>query len=245
MFRLLCVAFLIFAVPASLLAQCSGFIDVTKEAFPYAGPVGHVVTYEVIVTNATDCTLYLDHAEDTMFGDVTGYFAAELEPSASNSHEFVHVIEAGDPDPLENVVWFIYSDDSGAVYEGAGAAVVDVLNPDFAVTLSCEIPPEPGMDVEFVLTVLNGGDVPLYFEFSGTPGLPTPITLGPGETAMAFFSVPCEGDMACAEAYVTATFPPEYGLEYVYDQHVEHCCPCQGSPVEHETWGVIKALYRN
>jgi hypothetical protein len=238
MSRLLCVVLLL-AVPACLFAQG---LYVMKDVDTAAAPWGYQVIYTITVVNETDAVLTLEYVSDTMFGDLTGAFSPELHPGESESYEMPYVIEFDDPDPLYNSVDFAYSDDAGNHYINDAQAEVDILHPQFFYTYECPPIPPPGEPVIIEFSYGNAGDVPMMVTVFEPPGI-DPILLGIGETLTFLIFADCVGDMACFEVLLTADFPPEYGISFPYDLSLEDCCPCQGSPAEESTWGVIKALY--
>ncbi len=246
MSRLSCLAVLLIAVPACALAQCTGGIAVVKDVNVTAAPVGYEVVYTIQVSNNSDCSVYLVDMDDSVLGDLTEFFEPELPPGALDVREFHYTIQAGDPDPLENTVIALYTDDFGSDYMDTDIATVDVLHPSFTITVDClGVLPPPSTDAEFELVVSNTGDVALNFVFMGCPGLPEPQRLVPGEVLVHTLLAPCYGGEACVYVYAGATLPPGYGLDFILETGVQDCCSCEGAPVEEESWGTIKALYRS
>jgi hypothetical protein len=245
MTRLICAAVLLIAIPACACAQCIGDVEVDKYVDFAAAPVGFVVTYEIFLENATDCIVYLDHVHDTLLGDMTADFPPFLYPGEMVSHVYSYEIQPEDPDPLVNHVNCAYTDEYGGVSDVTGSAEVDVLHPSFEVEMMCfNPPPEPGMDAEFLMVVTNTGDVTLNCTFDGYPNTPPPFVIeAPGNYEYAQW-VPCVGAEVCAGVVAEAHLPPEYGIEYVLIASDEACCACNGNPVEEESWGTIKALWR-
>jgi len=241
MYRLLCVVLLL-AVPACLFAQG---IEVFKDVDVAAAPAGYEVTYTVMVENVSAGVLSLDYVNDTLFGDITGWFSPELHPGVTETAEFPYVIQDEDPDPLYNSVDFAYVDESGAPHVDDAQATVDILHPSITYTFECptDPPPPPGFG-SVVLRLYNGGDVAMDLMAEGMPDWTEPFRLGPGESLMFFLDLPCEGDLACWTWPIVADFPPEYGISFPYEIFAGDCCPCAASPVEESTWGVIKATYR-
>ncbi len=246
MSRLLCLAVLLIALPACALAQCTGGIAVVKDVNVFAAPVGYEVVYTIAVTNDSDCLLTLVQMDDSVLGDLTEFFEPELPPGAVATREVHYTIQAGDPAPLENTVVALYTDDFGSDYLDTDIATVDVLHPSFTMTLEClgALPP-PSTDAEFEFFLSNTGDVTLIFDFLGNPGLPEWQRLVPGEVLVLTLLAPCDGGEACLYVYAGATLPPGYGLDFILETGVQDCCPCEGTPVEEESWGTIKALHRS
>jgi len=242
MHKLLCVLTLL-AVPACLFAQ-SG-IAVTKDVDAAAAPAGYEVTYTVMVENQTYGVLSLDYVNDTLFGDITGWFSPELHPGMTETAEFPYVIQDEDPDPLYNSVDFAYTDEWGDQLVDDAQATVDILHPSITRTFECptDPPPPPGY-AAVVLRLHNAGDVAMDITAVGMPDWTEPFRLGPGGSLMFFLDLPCEGDLACWIWPVVADFPPEYGISFPYEIFAGDCCPCAASPVEQSTWGVIKAMYQ-
>ena len=241
MYRLLCVVLLL-AVPACLFAQG---IEVVKDVDVAAAPAGYEVTYTLTVTNVSTGVLSLDYVNDTLFGDITGWFSPELHPGVSETVELPYVLQLDDPDPLYNSVDFSYTDEWGTQHLNDDQATVDILHPSITCTFECptDPPPPPGF-ASVVLGIHNGGDVAMDLMAVGMPDWTEPFRLGPGESLMFFLDLPCEGDLACWNWPIVADFPPEYGISFPYEIFAGDCCPCAASPVEESTWGVIKALYR-
>jgi hypothetical protein len=234
MSRLLC-AVLLLAVPTCLFAQ----VDVM------AAPYDYEVTYTMTVSNQSSLVMYLDYVHDTMFGDIAWMFSPTLAPGDTEIATISYVLQFDDPDPLYNSVDFAYTDENGDPHINDAQAIVDILHPAFYYTIECpaELPP-PGEPVTVQISFGNAGDVPMVVNVIEPPGFPEPVTLGIGETMTFMLFVDCVGDLACFEMLLVADFPPEYGISFPYEFAIEECCPCNGSPVEESTWGVIKALYR-
>jgi hypothetical protein len=245
MFKPLRVAVLLLALPASVHAQCDYGIEVTKYADRSAAVIGMDVVYTIEVTNVSECSVHLDHVQDSLLGDLTGAFMPVLDPGTSDAHSYAHSVSSGDPDPLVNSVTAVYSDDAGDTYEGSAEAVVNILHPNVQTTLWCDDQPpaEPGTAAGFVLWVTNSGDVELVFTFEGFPFSVDPMVAPPGVPLAFFYDVPCEGGIACSEVSFVATLPPEFGLEFSLEGSIDECCKCDVSPTERSSWGVIKALY--
>jgi hypothetical protein len=246
MSRLLLCVVLVLAVPACGLAQRPpAFIIVTKDVTAYVAPCGYAVTYTITVESNYSLPLYLDYANDTMFGDISAEFPDELPAFGTASAAFDYVLGCDDPNPLVNTVEIAYHEESGESFLDSATATVEILHPMLEAYFECQDPPPPpGDPVSIVFTLMNTGDVALEVSIVAPAGFPT-IELGIGEGFEFMAEASCEGDLACLTAQMVAELPPEYGIDYSLDIGVDACCPCTASPVEDESWGAIKALYRN
>jgi len=247
MSRVLCCAVLFLAIPVCLFAQDQDPVGIVvmKDVDVSAAPFGYEVTYTIAVENQTEGVLMLDYVSDTLFGDITGLFGPELHPGVTEMVELPYVLQYGDPDPLYNSVDFAYTDEWGDMLVDDDQATVDILHPQFESFFECpNPPPPPGEDVMITVGLSNVGDVTMVITIVSPPEFPDPFTLGVGETLTFLTFTPCVGDMACVDVVIITDLPPEYGISFPHEIAFEACCPCNGSPVEDSTWGVIKALYR-
>jgi hypothetical protein len=245
--RLLLCLVLLLAVPACVLAQRppAGII-VTKDVDFYVAPCGYAVTYTITVQSESSVPLYLDYANDTMFGDISGVFPDELPAFGAASAAFDYVLGCDDPDPLMNTVEIAYHEESGESFINTAVATVDIVHPMLEAYYECQDPPPPpGGDVAITLALTNAGDVAIDVMVLEPPIYSGPVPLGIGES-LDFTVLPeCEGDLACVVLHAIGQLPSVYGIDFPIEVALDACCPCNGSSVEEESWGVIKALYRD
>jgi hypothetical protein len=245
--RLLLCVVLVIAVPACVFAQRPpAVVIVTKDVDFFWAPCGYTITYTITVESNTSVPLYLDYVSDTVFGDISASFSSTLPAFESESAALPYTLQCDDPSPLPNVVEFAYHDDAGGSYVSSAQTSVGILHPMLEAFYECPIPPPPpGEEVPIHFTVRNVGDVDLEVTVEYPPGVPSSFFLAMGAECAFEVEVPCVGDMACVQFNAIGILPPQWGIDDFETVVVlDACCPCNGSPVEESSWGVIKALYR-
>jgi uncharacterized repeat protein (TIGR01451 family) len=138
-------------------------IDVDKTCTSLAH-VGDTVTYSITVTNTGDEDLDGVTVSDTILGDLSASFADSLGVGASESHQFDHVVQADDPDPLVNEVTATGTGtESETVVDDTALCQTDVIHPAIEIvkTVSEEIV-AIGDTVTYTYVVTNTGDTTLY-----------------------------------------------------------------------------------
>jgi uncharacterized repeat protein (TIGR01451 family) len=158
------------AVATNIVTVLQPDIQVTKTANPTQSKAGHVVNYEICVTNTSGCglagTLTNITVSDTLLGDLSGSFADSLPAGGSECHTFPYTVQPGDPDPLVNTVTVTAQDipPPGTVsptqVTDEDSATVDLVHPGCEVSKSClpaTVP--PGGQISYEICVHNTGDV--------------------------------------------------------------------------------------
>jgi uncharacterized repeat protein (TIGR01451 family) len=138
-------------------------IDVTKSCTPLAH-VGDTVTYTITVTNDGDEDLTNVTVVDTILGDLSAAFADDLAVGASESHDFDHVVQAGDPDPLINEVTATgLGVQSETLVDDTAECVTDIIHPGIQIVKTVDEDLVPvGTTVTYTYVVTNTGDTTLY-----------------------------------------------------------------------------------
>ncbi|HJP66320.1 MAG TPA: hypothetical protein VKA30_08465, partial [Actinomycetota bacterium] len=153
----------------SSTAQCStdvshaAAIDVEKSCMPSSVPIGGTVTYTITVSNNGDDVLEGITVFDSVLGPLSDSFADTLDPGASESHDFDHVVTADDADPLENVVDVAATGiDSGDAATATASCSSDVTHaPGVAAAKTCDASAGVGDTITYNISITNTGDEPL------------------------------------------------------------------------------------
>ena len=103
----------------TLEAPAVSDIDVAKDCPPTA-LVGSSVIYTIEVSNTGDDELVGLTVDDTVLGDLSGFFPDSLPAGGSATQQFSRELQPDDPDPLRNTVT------ASAVGAESGASVSDV-----------------------------------------------------------------------------------------------------------------------
>jgi uncharacterized repeat protein (TIGR01451 family) len=190
-------------------------VEVDKKASHEYSKAGDEVTYTIKVCNCGPTDLYLNSVDDTILGDLTGYFKSSLAVGECESQNFPYTVQKEDDDPLINVVTVNY-EFQGYEVEDTDDAEVDLLHPSFTVSKDClSEPVEPNSTVIFKVTIVNTGDVDLNI-VTNEAALPYPLFLAAGDTYMKDdISVLAGEDDVYNEIIATATLPIRYGLDNV------------------------------
>jgi uncharacterized repeat protein (TIGR01451 family) len=137
-------------------------ITVTKTCTPLAH-VGDTITYSITVTNTGDEDLTDVTVSDTILGDLSASFAADLAVDASESHDFHYVVQAGDDDLVNVVTATGTGVESEAVVDDTAHCATDVIHPGILIEKSVDEDVVPvGTTVTFTYVVTNTGDTNLY-----------------------------------------------------------------------------------
>lgn len=216
-----------------ILVPC---IDVTKTVEPTTSKVGDEVVYTIEVCNCSgECMLHdltLTSIDDTVLGDISGAFSGVLLQGDCETRTFTYTIQPGDDDSvLINEVTVIYEDITGYAVSDVDTAEVALVHPDFTVTKVCLNSPVPyGDDAAFEITITNTGDVDLIIT-TDEPAIPGPLPLpqgGPPIVQVVTRPVPSPGvEDVCNSITVTATLPPELGLDNEIVKDSGDCCLTQ------------------
>ena len=162
----------------------------------------------------------------------------------TQARTFLRMIQVSDPDPVVNTVTVSYMDTFGESHTDTDTAEVDLVHPAFTVSVECLFAPvPPGEDAEFQVLITNTGDVDLIV-CTDDLGIPV-FTLVVGDVFMHMTHVECVGDQACHMVNALATLPAEFELPNEYAASDMACCPCGVNPVEENTWGRVKSLFRS
>ena len=100
------------SVDVSASANCTVDLVYPGISVSKGGPIiskpGDTVTYWAAVTNTGDCTLVKDSVSDNVVAGIDGLFAATLASGVTDNQTYTHLVQAGDPDPLSNLVTVHY-----------------------------------------------------------------------------------------------------------------------------------------
>jgi hypothetical protein len=153
-------------------------VTIAKSGDAYS-KVGDPVDYEVVISNIGTIDLTLDQVTDTVAGEL--FPAANPLVTFSNCDasfpvgdsctiDFTRTTQAGDPDPLVNVVTAYFSDALGGTGNVADDHSVDLVSPSFTVAKSCTSPEPvpPGASANFRIDIANTGDVDLLIDVTDT-----------------------------------------------------------------------------
>jgi uncharacterized repeat protein (TIGR01451 family) len=250
MWRAIALAVLLLAVPAHLFAQ--GCLDLSKEVDCEISMVGDEVIYTICVTNCGLGTLYELQVMDSLLGDISHYFPSILIAGETACANIPYVIQPDDDDGqeypsciLENTVTAYAEDAYGSTFIEEAVELVYLVHPGLDIDVVCLTSPvPPGDEAAFEVVITNWGDIPLYVEPSD-PRIPGPLLIGAFETFAGVVYEECLYGEVCLEVHATGHIPPDYcELGAAVTDGDEDCCECGSVPVEHESWGVIKAIYR-
>jgi uncharacterized repeat protein (TIGR01451 family) len=150
------------AVATNIVTILQPDIQVTKTATPQQSKAGHVVSYEICVTNTSGCQATLTNitVNDTLLGDLSGSFADSLPSGGSECHSFPYTVQPGDPDPLINTVTATGQDALALQVTDQASASVDLVHPGCEVTKTCLPAQVPqGGQITYEICVHNTGDV--------------------------------------------------------------------------------------
>ncbi len=137
--------------------------EVTKEADTEISKVGDNVTYTVVITNTGSVDLTRVSVIDSLAGDLTDKFMLELPVGASDNWTYPYTVQAGDADPLVNIVTAVYGV-LGYEHEGSASdnVTVDLVHPAITVEKSADADCVlAGDDVSYTVIISNTGDVAL------------------------------------------------------------------------------------
>ena len=146
-------------------------ISVDKVSDYDTSKVGDTIVYTITVTNtntvniAAIANLSRVSVTDSLLGNITAAFNANLPKGASESHTFSYTVQSGDPDPLINTVSAVYEDITGYDVTDTDNAMVDLVQPGINVTKTA-VPTQAqvGQSVIYTITVTNTGDVALNLD---------------------------------------------------------------------------------
>jgi len=140
-------------------------LEVTKEADTDISKEGDDITYTITVKNTGDVDLDKMSVVDDLLPGVDAAFAATLVVGASETHDFVYTVKAGDPDPLVNEVTATYEDQTGTAVSDVATDTVDLVHPDLEVTkTAAPVSGEVGDTITYTIKVENKGDVELILD---------------------------------------------------------------------------------
>ena len=115
--------------------ECPAEITITKEADALS-KVGDSVTYTFEICNVGEGVVTRGTVTDTLLGDLTQFFPADLDPDECVEVVRMRTVVAGDPDPLANTVTATYS--TGASSDTATASdSTNLFQPNVDVTKTC------------------------------------------------------------------------------------------------------------
>jgi uncharacterized repeat protein (TIGR01451 family) len=197
---------------------------------------GDDVTYTICVVNCGEIPLYGLDVVDSIL-DMSGYvWPADFLPGDSLCVDVPYTIPAGSPDPLINTVTATANtaeDLSGDTLTDTDTAEVDLVHPDFDVSVDCLTDPvEPGGDADFEITIDNTGDCDLVV--TTNPAItPAPGTIPAGGSATGTVTVPDPGGVSeiCLDIMAYWTLPPDqYPCEMTNTDSMpgRACCPIEG-----------------
>ncbi|MFZ1946243.1 MAG: hypothetical protein WAW06_01695, partial [bacterium] len=208
-------------------------IEVTKTVDCDTSRAGDEVVYTIEVCNCDQIAEdSLVSVVDNVMGDLSSSFASVLPAGQCESHEFHYTVLDTDPDPLLNTVTATYVDLLDSVVTDYDDAEVDLVNPDFTVSVVCDSPQplRPGDTAEYVVCVENTGDVRL--DFTVDPPDILPFSLNPGDSSCYLIVVPnaqypeiCTGAIA-----VTGAIPGYCGLTDQLVRSDSACCDVECPP---------------
>jgi len=140
-------------------------LEVSKEADTEISKEGDEITYTITVNNTGDVDLDKMSVVDDLLPGVDAAFAATLVVGASETHDFVYTVKAGDPDPLVNEVTATYEDQTGTAVSDVATDTVDLVHPDLEVTkTAAPVSGEVGDTITYTIKVENKGDVELILD---------------------------------------------------------------------------------
>ena len=143
-------------------------IDIEKTG-PALAHVGDEVTYSLTVTNIGNTPLDNVTVSDPLC-DATPLFTGGdanidglLDLSETWMYTCVHVIAAGDGDPVTNTATVTGADSLGTVVSAQDDHVVDIIAPAIAIAKTSDVPiAGPNQTVVYTMVITNAGDTPLH-----------------------------------------------------------------------------------
>jgi uncharacterized repeat protein (TIGR01451 family) len=196
---------------------------------------GDEVTYTICVVNCGEVPLYGLEVDDSILPSIVG-FPTMLAIGDSVCVDVPYTIPAGAPDPLINTVTATANtaeDLTGDELSDTDTAEVDLVHPDFEVSVDCLTDPvEPGGNADFEVTINNTGDCDLMV--TTNPAITPPPGLIPAygsATGTATVMDPGGVDSVCIDLMAYWTLPPEqYPCEMTNTDSLpgHACCPIAG-----------------
>jgi len=189
-------------------------ISVTKGG-PAISKVGDNVTYWAAITNTGDWPLEKGSVSDNVVTGINGLFSSTLLPGNTDNQSYWYVVQAGDSDPLCNIVTaHYYPEGLTNVISDNATCTVDLVHPDLAISKTTDNTISKVTDtITYTVTVENTGDWPLE-KVSVTDSLSVPITglsniLAAGTSENVSYSYTVQGgDSDPLENTVTAQYRP-------------------------------------
>ncbi|HEX9775956.1 MAG TPA: SpaA isopeptide-forming pilin-related protein [Actinomycetota bacterium] len=136
-------------------------IDVTKECGGTA-LVGEEVAYTITVLNTGNEPLENITVEDSLLGDISDLFADTLGVGDSDVQVVTRVVQADDPDPVENIVTATGTGaDSETEASDTDSCSSDILGPGIQIVKSGPDLAHVGDEITYTFVVTNTGEVPL------------------------------------------------------------------------------------
>jgi hypothetical protein len=109
-------------------------ISVTKGG-PAISKVGDTVTYWAAITNTGDWPLEKGSVSDNVVTGINGLFSSTLLPGNTDNQSYCYVVQAGDPDPLCNIITaHYYPEGLTNVISDNATCTVDLVHPHILAT---------------------------------------------------------------------------------------------------------------
>lgn len=218
------------------LALFTPSVQIVKSG-PQFSKVGDTVTYSFTITNTSSANsppLVLDSITDTLLGNLAtqagNALCGTLPPGGVCTFTVDRTVLATDPNPLVNTVTVHYHPQGFPNdVTASDSHSVTLANASFTLTKICQSGMVPaGGTAVFRVTVTNNGNVPLNFTTSES----APFSLAPGGVNTFTVNVPvppntpgnCQTQVSNTIS-VTATIPPEFGLDNTILKTATAVCP--------------------
>jgi phage tail-like protein len=108
--------------------------SITKTG-PTTSKVGDTVTYWAAITNTGDLPLEKGSVSDNVVTGINGLFSSTLLPGNTDNQSYWYVVQAGDPDPLCNIITaHYYPEGLTNVISDNATCTVDLVHPYILVT---------------------------------------------------------------------------------------------------------------
>ncbi len=207
---------------ANVTVQTPCVLTTTKTPDVTSASVGQVITYTVVITNNSPCgAMTISSVVDTIAGDVTADFPSSVPASGSVSGTYTYAVQAGDPNPLRNLVTVTATASGGTPtvtlpFTSTAAASVPLGGTaSIGVTKTADrLTASPGDTINYTITVTNTGSITLN-SLTVTDSLLGPLagygtTLAPGASVTNTFPYVVQpGDPNPLVNVVTASAIPQ------------------------------------